>query len=144
VACTAVGYYYLSVNPILLTLAEAWNGKKWTVEPTSNPTGSKDSYLSGVSCTSATACRAVGYSENSAHTALTLAEAWNGKKWTIERTPNPTGSKDSYLSAMSCSSAVACVALGYYVDARTPLTLAEMWNGRNWTIEPTPNPTGSS
>jgi hypothetical protein len=43
-----------------VTLAEHWNGSRWAIQPTPNPTGQAPSVLSGVSCTAATACTAVG------------------------------------------------------------------------------------
>jgi hypothetical protein len=126
------------------TSAEVWNGQTWAIKPTPNPTGSESGSLSGVSCTSVTACTAVGYYLNSSNTNLTLAEAWNGKTWTIETTPNPKGIGDLY--GVSCISATACTAVGasgLRNYGNTNLTLAEAWNGRTWTIEPTPNPNGS-
>jgi hypothetical protein len=43
----------------------------------------------------------------------TLAEAWNGSKWTIEATPDPLGVPYSYLWGVSCStSPTACTAAG--------------------------------
>ena len=51
----------------------------------------------GVSCTSATACTAVGY-DASVGTTVTLAERWNGTSWKIQSTPNPTGAPP-YLPA---------------------------------------------
>ena len=72
-----------------LALAESRNGTMWTVQPTPSPAGATFSYLSGVSCTSASACTAVGYFGNSAGNILNLAEGWNGTRWTIESTPNP-------------------------------------------------------
>ena len=106
-ACTAVGSYNNEA------LAEAWNGTKWTIEHTPDPYQAKDSTLSGVSCTSAKTCTAAGEYLDAARTIETLAEAWNGKKWTIEHTPNPTGSPDSILDGVSCTSARACTCLLY-------------------------------
>jgi hypothetical protein len=128
--CTAVG------SNDDASLAEAWNGTKWSVEPTPSPAGSHDSSLSGVSCISATVCTAVGSYDD-----VTLAEAWNGTKWSVEPTPHPTESKRSSLSGVSCPSATACVAVGSYDNsAGDPATLAEAWNGTSWVIQPTPHP----
>jgi hypothetical protein len=139
--CTAVGTYTDSAGTEV-TLAEAWNGKRWVIEPTSDPIGAIASSLDGVSCTSASACTAVGSYTDSAGTDRTLAEAWNGTKWAIEPTPNRTGTTASSLDAVSCTSASACAAVGSYtVAGGTDVTLAEEWNGRKWTIELTPNPT---
>ena len=47
-----------------MTLAEVWDGSTWTVQSTPNPTGATSGSLYGVSCTSATACTAVGTDAN--------------------------------------------------------------------------------
>lgn len=43
---------------VMAALAEAWNGSSWTVQPTPNPDGYAS--LAAISCTSASACTAVG------------------------------------------------------------------------------------
>jgi hypothetical protein len=136
--CTAVGSYDDA------TLAETRNGTRWSLEPSPNPTGSKRSSLSSVSCTSPTACTAVGSYDNSTGNQVTLAETWNGTAWAIQPTPDPTGSKHSSLSGVSCASATACTAVGTF-DSSTgdTATLAETWNGSTWAIRPTPNPEAS-
>jgi hypothetical protein len=131
----------------LRTLAEAWNGRTWTIQPAPNQSGSVGGDLSGISCTSATSCIAVG-NANSAGGDVTLAERWDGTSWTIQPTPNPSGATDSDLSAVSCTSASACTAVGVTETApsansagsRAPL--AERWDGTSWTIQPTPSPSG--
>jgi hypothetical protein len=92
-------------------------------------------YLYGVSCTSRASCTAAGYSNTAPPTTTSLAERWNGKKWVIQRTPNPRGIV--YIYGTSCSSARACTAVGY---AETPDTtpLAERWNGTKWVIHRVP------
>ena len=77
-----------------VTLAERWDGTAWTIQPTPEPAGRRISTWRGVSCTSATACTAVGYYRNSAGIQVTLAERWNGTAWTIQSTPNPTGAHE--------------------------------------------------
>jgi hypothetical protein len=123
-------------------LAERWNGTKWSIEQTPDPAGSS-SYLTGVSCVSASACTAVGYYLKyhfGVSSEVTLAERWNGTKWSIEHTPRePTGGSSGRLFGVSCVSASACTAVG---EGR--LTLAERWNGTKWSIEHTPSATRSS
>jgi hypothetical protein len=66
-----------------------------------------------VSCTSATACTAVGHYQNGAGTRVTLAERWDGTSWTIQ--PTPSLSPNYFyttLSGVSCTSATACTAVG--------------------------------
>lgn len=88
-----------------------------------------------MSCTSATACTAVGYFQAAANvSAVTLAERWNGKKWAIESTPNPV--PDGQFSAVSCGSAHACTAVGTY--------FAEAWNGHTWAAQSIPAPSGTA
>ena len=131
---------------VAVTLAEAWDGTAWTVQSTPNPNGGDAwSDLPGVSCTSASACTAVGsYSSVNAPERI-LAEGWNGAAWTIQAPPNPSGSPSTSLSAVSCAGATTCIAVGDYHDPATAtlMTLAERWDGTAWTIQPTPNPAGS-
>src|SRR5262249_10903063 len=49
--CTAVGFSLRYSNFNTLTLAEAWNGTAWTVQPPPTPPHAQVSGFSGVSCT---------------------------------------------------------------------------------------------
>jgi hypothetical protein len=141
--CAAVGVYDNS-SSVEVTLAERWNGSEWSLQSTPNPTGAKSSQLAGVSCTSSTACAAVGRYDNSSSVEVTLAERWNGSEWSIQSTPNPTGAKSSWLEDVSCTSSTACTAVGRYENSSSvEVTLAERWNGSEWSIQSTPNPTGA-
>src|SRR5262249_34963662 len=91
--------------------------------------------LNGVSCTSLSACTAVGGRADG----TTLAERWNGTRWRIQATPNPPGG--AFLNSVSCASASACTAGG---NTNSGKTLADPWNGTRWTIQPTPNPAGGA
>jgi hypothetical protein len=99
-----------------------------------------DSYLWGVSCLSATSCKAVGDYENSiGGAALTLIESWNGSKWTVQSSPTP-GTGGSF-SSVSCVSTTSCKAVGsYFTSSGDTLTLIESWNGSRWTVQSSPNP----
>jgi hypothetical protein len=148
-ACMAVGYYYSTAGSELLPLAELWNGSGWTIETVPLPAGALAGELLGVSCPSAGACTAVGDYESpngAVPERLTLAESWNGSSWSVQPTPNPTGSEGPTLHGVWCQSASSCTAVGYYYSSGSgaTLTLAESWNGTSWTIQPTPNPTGST
>jgi hypothetical protein len=142
-ACTAVGGI-LAASGSVVTRAERWNGKSWRVQATPNPSGAGYSQLNAVSCTSATACTAVGYYYNTSSIFFPLAEEWNGKSWAIRATPKPARSMDPKLNGVSCTSATACTAVGGYENSSDPSfpnqTLAERWNGRSWTIQTTTNP----
>jgi hypothetical protein len=142
--CVAVG----SFDTVLgqrQALAERWNGRTWTQLDAVDP-GLNDQ-LTAVACSTATHCMAVGTS--SAPTRVhTLAEQWNGAGWTVRTTPDPGSTHPvqqfSYLSAVSCPGAKACVAVGYYnkrlPSGRRPLAIA--WNGTSWRSLRTPGSNG--
>ena len=143
-ACTAVGWFHESAKGYK-TLAERWNGTEWSVQTTPNPSEAKDPWLGAVSCTSSTACTAVGDYYNSAGSNVTLAEHWNGTEWSIQATPNPSGATVNLLGGVSCSSSTACIAVGYDKNSSgTYVTSAERWNGTEWLLQSTPNPSGAS
>jgi hypothetical protein len=79
--------------------------------------------LSDVSCTSATACSAVGNYFSSSHVTLPLAEGWNGTSWSIQATPVP-GSAPGELNGVACISS-GCTAAGAYVTT-VEVTLIEV------------------
>src|SRR6476661_3698430 len=75
------------------------------------------SELYGASCTSASACTAVGDYVTSTGASKTLAEHWNGTAWAVQSTPTPSGAADSFLQDVACTSASACTAVGYYATS---------------------------
>ena len=140
--CAAAGFY--EKGGVRHSLIEAWNGSEWTIQSPAEPEGATSTELSAISCTSNTACTAVGrYTTKTS--AVTLAERWDGSKWTVQKTLNPSEAKESSLLAVSCPSGTACIATGYYYDkGGTRLTLAESWNGSEWAIQTTKNRTGAT
>jgi hypothetical protein len=93
--------------------AEQWNGNKWTARSLHDPRGPLPSDLAGVSCTSARSCFAVGYFSATVNAPpMPLVEAWNGTGWGIEKVPAPPHALAAQLTAVSCTSATVCVAVG--------------------------------
>ena len=163
--CTAVGYqshsragHHTQQTP----LVERWKVSVWLHQrtPNSHSPGVVAASLTGVSCTSPTACTAVGsaatFAAQPSFDSFPRAERWNGKAWSIERPPyppSPLGSEPAYrgglLNGVSCRSTRACTAVG--VGCCYALTgggygegtLAEGWNGLNWAIQPTPPGSGA-
>ena len=122
---------------------EHWDGTGWTIQPTPLFTGFAPplpgfgASLTGVSCTSDTACTAVGSYLNPA-IRQALVERWDGTQWAIQTIPTPVGTTASWLNAVSCTSATDCTAVGDSDTADTDnIALAEHWDGSAWTIEPT-------
>ncbi len=105
--CIAVGDFFKEATGQWVTLAERRDATSWSTQPTPNRVGTGNDNLRGLSCTSAAACTAVGYSDMT-----TLAERWDGSGWSIQSTPDPANSDGSVLSSVSCSSAANCGAVG--------------------------------
>jgi hypothetical protein len=143
-ACLAVGGHGNPFNAIPPgTLAERWDGTRWRITPTPNPPGG-GWFLGAVSCTSPSACTAVGGRlVPPGKPTGTLAERWNGRTWRIQPTPNPAGDGIKLLNGVACTSPSSCMAVGNEFDPATGQslgTLAERWNGRRWQIVPTLKP----
>jgi hypothetical protein len=128
VACTAVGAYDNRAGAEV-TLSETWNGSAWSIATTPNPPGIHSGQLSGVSCPIATACVAVGYyqSTNSSSPAA-FAEKWQGGRWSLQTVASPAGATANVLSGVSCTTATACSAVGYYQNSGGEFTLAERYS----------------
>ena len=157
-SCTAVGTHGTE------TFAESWNGTSWSIASTPNPAGAEKSYLEAVSCTSASACTAVGYytypvkgESATEEVKKALAMRWNGSSWSLQTVANPSGFKNwGGFADVACASASSCTAVGSYASARAEIpylpgvyfepteekTLAESWNGSEWTVQSSPNPEG--
>jgi len=133
-SCLAVGDY-LNGKSTELTLAEAWNGSKWSLVPSPDRSGVTGSELAAVSCTRATSCEAVGDSFNSTGNSATLAERWNGTSWSIAASPNSPGGSEDVLTGVSCLSLSHCTAVGDYAALNgTSPPLIENWNGTAWKL----------
>lgn len=130
-SCTAVG-----------TVAEGWNGTSWLVQHSPGP-GPGNSQLAAVSCVSAVACTAAGAYDN-ASGSHGLAESWNGSTWSVRRFPSPPGTGTMVtVSEVSCTSAVACTAVGFYIGGGAGHMLAAAWNGTAWSLQRAAVPAGS-
>jgi hypothetical protein len=143
--CFAVGWYSHSsgnASPLI----ERWNGIAWAFVSTPKPTGSVAAVLEDVSCTAVASCYAVGYYATSGGVSKSLAERWNGTAWSIGTTPNPAGSTDPIMYGVSCPTSTSCFAVGSYSTSTNTeyKSLVERWNGTNWSIVTSPNPTGST
>lgn len=136
-ACTAVGYKVVGTQPI--ALAERWDGMAWTIENVPSPAGATNTRLYGISCTSDTACTAVGAAAGSGHNDMELTESWDGSNWKIESAPTPSGTTESTLVGVSCVSPTECMAVGgsQNVPGGSGSPLVERWNGSTWMLDQT-------
>jgi hypothetical protein len=130
------------------TLGERWNGSSWSKQSTPNTPGAYAQELTAVSCYSATACTAVGYTETdnggTSGGFAPLAERYNGKSWSIQSMPADLGSTYELIEGVSCPSATGCIAVGYESTAQSawsPVSLK--WDGSSWVQIPVPATGGS-
>src|SRR5215472_1813433 len=85
--CVAVGAHVgKAQGAVSHPLIETWNGTRWSIAAApSVPRGE----LFGVSCPSATACAAVGFTTPpGGGNSSTLAERWDGTQWSVVPSPN--------------------------------------------------------
>lgn len=139
--CWAVGYYTTS-SGVDATLAEHWNGSGWSLKAMPHPSKSSDSFIDGIACTRRTNCWAIGYYTTSSDLDKTLAEHWNGTKWQVKPTPNPSRSRLGVLNGVACNGPTNCTAIGYSGRGSDIVTLAEQWNGTKWQVRRTPDRSG--
>jgi hypothetical protein len=135
-SCEAVGYYSTGSGQSG-PLAYKWNGTSWSAPQTvPTPSGVTMMQLNGVSCTSASACTAVGSAQLGDGTFTPVAERWNGSTWTRQTVSTPSGDSDLTLNGVSCkgtSGSGACIAVGSFTNSsfqQQPLALS--WNGTTW------------
>src|SRR5215471_9128604 len=133
-SCAAVGDVTRRSGAVV-TLAERWDGRRWAIQPTPSPRRARLSVLFSVSCSSPSACTAVGQAVSNQGVSAPLAERWNGTRWIIQAAPNPAAGGGA-LFGVACTSPSACTAVGFSNAG----TLAERWNGTRWRIQATPNP----
>jgi hypothetical protein len=126
-ACTSVGFWQPGQ---VLGVIERWDGTSWAQERLPSLPKAMNDTLLGVSCTAAAACTAVGeLSANLSNIPMTtLALTWNGTSWQRAATPSPAG-RSSQLSAVSCTSATTCVAVGSSASGAASTTLVEVSAG---------------
>lgn len=127
-SCKAVGFYLNGKN-VQQTLIESWNGRNWSLASSPNH-GTYANDLQGVSCASASSCKAVGNYRAGSGAQWTLVETWNGSVWSLATSGNINNGILSHntLGSVSCVSASTCKAVGnYHLNTNVHSTLAESY-----------------
>jgi hypothetical protein len=132
--CTAAGQGNGDGTP--LPLGERWQDGRWTIENVPAPAGAAENQLNGIACPATGRCMAVGIAGPTRGVVSAEALRWNGSRWSTQPIPTVPGAS---LSALSCASASACMAVGGSDSG----VLAERWNGNKWAIVPSPTPAGA-
>jgi uncharacterized membrane protein len=132
--CLAVGE---AVNPVgsVTGLAARWNGRRWRLLRVHFPA---QAALFGVSCAGRT-CMIVGQRlEGPPLLSLQLT----GNRVVLRAPRVPRGTDGGMLTAVSCTAAASCMAVGEVTKAAWE-SVAESWNGTRWRITSTPHPAGT-
>ena len=119
--CEAVGGY-LDAASLEHTLTAVSDGTTWSLAPAADPSDfGNTALLSGVTCTTATWCVAVGsYQTNGAGTPPPmrgLVQIYDGTTWTLASLADPADlGSTAQLNGVSCATPAVCQAVGFYTD----------------------------
>ncbi len=151
--CWAIGEYgrespsEISSNEVL-----RWNGRSWSKVHAPQPAGTKSgdlNFLDAIRCSSGTRCLAIGSYGTAAPELRNEALRWNGRKWSLMKTPQPGGTSPgnvNVLDGLTCASATSCWSVGLDGSFGSPVTLVNEvlhWNGSKWLLASVPNPDGT-
>lgn len=111
-ACMAVGGKGAFPAAGGASLVERYDGAHWSIQHLPRIRGSGGEALRGVSCSSTTACTAVGEEfDRTSGLGYAVAVRWNGRGYKPQLTFGD-GYDDYVLNAVSCLTARRCVAIG--------------------------------
>jgi len=146
-SCFAVGSYDNSTVQagMLLRLS----GGKWTAAAAPVPPGSAvNGSVDAISCPSLTFCEAGGWQDNSGGISQAVLLQWSAGKWSVVKSPLPSGAAASHqasISGISCPSASRCIAVGSYLDAKgNTQAMLLTRSGGKWTAAKAPLPAGAA
>lgn len=88
------------------------------------PANASQGFLSGLSCTSAAFCLALGSAAG--------AQRWDGQHWAPAPAPGHPRPAESGMQALSCTSPSFCLAVGLTAANRSKPAYS-VWNGSTWT-----------
>ena len=150
--CLLGGEYASSVRSpqgggYFTTLVDRFDGTNWTrlTDAALTPQGGYATFLDSISCTSATACAAVG-EQSKISGALSwhgFAETFSGTGWTRAVLGLPAST--TVLNAVSCATSTYCVAVGEagpYNTGTTDKAIFEVMNGSTWKLHYANPPAG--
>ncbi|MGH2681806.1 MAG: hypothetical protein ACRDIX_01075 [Actinomycetota bacterium] len=124
------------------TLIQHWDGTRWTVVPSPNPTRRHNS-LNGIVALSPTDAWAVGYAEGATGGPKTMTLHWDGAAWSSVPSPDP-GEEFNVLWGMGTDGAGGVWAVGHFGDPEPSRfeALYLRWTGEAWEV--VPGPTGEA
>jgi hypothetical protein len=134
-ACVAAGNFGFA-SGVSAPLVAREVGSKWLASRLPRPLWAEHSSLEGISCTSRTACMAVGSFFTWRQASIPLVERWNGARWQRLRLTTSAGETGASLNDVSCSAATSCTAVGESDTVGSTSMLIERWNGQTWSRQP--------
>lgn len=130
--CMAVGSYVS--GGVSSPLSASWNGTSWTLRTVPTVALSTGTSLASVSCTSGTACVAVGTYLDSSGVPTPTAVTWNGTSWALLTMVVPRSASATFMTGVSCTSGTACMAVGVATTSGGAVfAVAERLSGTTWT-----------
>jgi hypothetical protein len=110
-------------------MVQQWHGGRFTIRRTPRRAG-RDSLFSGVSCSSASACTAVGRIHHDGEMIRAFVESSSGRRWRVEDVPlvddpGGTGPVWTVLNGVSCTAKEVCVAVGQLYVCNIDLCLTD-------------------
>ena len=128
-------------------LAVRWDRTGWSAVRLPVPAVAAAIVLGAVSCASASSCAAAGYYEIGAGcrpsgrgpcTSRPLIERWDGRRWSVQRIPEPLGATSGRLTAVFCPTPRGCVATGFVssISGGEPFgAFAERGTRTGWQVQ---------
>jgi hypothetical protein len=132
--CVAVGWFLRHGKDA--TLAERSRGGVWRILSALGPSA-PEGQLNAVSCAAAKSCAAVGVTTTPNGPTGPMAEQWSDSTWTVQA---PPGVSTTTLSAVWCSSALRCMAVGHDSDNGKLVAVADQYDNGTWRREATARP----
>ena len=132
--CLATGYHLQSGRPLKPSgIIESWDGSNWRLRAAPNPTSWFA--LGAISCSKEATCMAIALSRTRANEDWVLS--WNGNDWKQQALLAEGG----VLQMRFVSCRTTCIVVGNLQGRQYPQTfsIAERWNGRTWSVLPTPD-----
>jgi hypothetical protein len=124
-----------------VAVAAATGTAKWSTTSLPNPP-LRQGQLTGISCTSTSACVGSGFFQSASGNIAPMAEALTKSGWSAAAAPAPGGSVFAQLLAISCHG-TDCEAVGMSSSSSGKISaLAERWNGSSWSTQSVPSPKG--
>lgn len=139
----AVGFTLATSQSNGQQLIEHWDGIQWSIVKipgVAQQLKGRSTILSRLVALSANNIWGIGTSTDRSGHSTTLTEQWTGTTWKIVPSPNP-GSMINALHSAVAISANDIWAVGYFANSNSNLTgqtLIEHWDGRQWSIVPSP------